>query len=486
MATEIASKAIGSVKWVALSDVVARTVPSAVAIIVARWLSPTAYGLVGIAVIVTSFAQLFWDAGLSRMLVQKGKLDDDTVNTVFWINAIAGAVLCTIALTCAGYIAALLGAPEATNIVRAMCIGVLLAAVTSVHTTIFVRDLDFQKLFKINLATAIFPCAATLTLAIAGFGVWALVVGSLLGQGIQAGLTWWFSRWRPACPPSVQTCWQTLRCGGWYYYESLLGYLFVQGDSLVVSTVLNVNYLGLYRMGKNIVDFAYSLPLKPLQPIAYPAFSRLSHNRGELVAAFHKVNKLVFLIVWPMGVFLTAIGPQLVECVFGAKWQGLGNVVGLLGAITLIAWLVGLNSDVLRAIGRPDINSRVATITLPLYFVAWIVSAGHGLHAFLLTRLGCSLVGMTIHICVARKFIGVPFAYIWQQGRTIILSAVASAGVVVCATLSMRNRNMDSAPGVSVIILTITELSVYCGLLFLIDRPFIKHVNNLLRRAILG
>ena len=89
----ITLKAVRSVKWSMLIELVSRTIQPVFFLILARLLTPDDFGLASAATIVISFSQLFWDAGLSKALIQTNEEMVSAANVVFWVNAALGVVI---------------------------------------------------------------------------------------------------------------------------------------------------------------------------------------------------------------------------------------------------------------------------------------------------------------------------------------------------------------------------------------------------------
>ena len=61
-----------------------------------------------------------------------------------------------------------------------------------------IRDMGFRKLFGVRLVTAFVPGLFSIPMALAGFGVWALVVGTLASSSLYPfcfGEEYWRPNW---------------------------------------------------------------------------------------------------------------------------------------------------------------------------------------------------------------------------------------------------------------------------------------------------
>lgn len=479
----VTAKATRSVKWSALMEIVSRTASPIMFVILARLLTPTDFGVMATTMIAISFAQIFWDAGLSKALIQTRESPENTAHVVFWTNVFLSILIYIILYVSAPAIAVFFNSPNSGPVLRVLGSQVVIASFSSVQQALFVRDLDFRRLFWIKLLTAFVPGLCSIPLAYFGYGVWALVAGSLAGQTINCWLLWKRSAWRPKLTYDRKSARRLFSFGLWVLLEGLGAWLIVWGDNLIVGRFLGVHDLGVYQTGWMLVTILFGLTLNPFLPVLYPAFSRLQDDLPELKNAFHKVNRLVIALALPIGIGLLLVGPEAADLLFGQKWQGLGFVVGALGLMHGIGWLVGINPELYRAIGRPDMNTKLMFAVLLYYLPAYYIAAQSGLETFAITRLAVALVAMPIHIYLCVKMLRVSPLYLWQEGKPMMLSTMAMALGV--AALKWGILPMINFPHVSMVIAILlgSGCLIYFVCLWLLDRPFVLQTRAMIKKA---
>jgi hypothetical protein len=96
-AQNVIQKAAGSLKWSSLMEIISRGRFTYCLRNSCRLLTPDDFGVVAIAMIAISFAQMFWDAGLSKALIQTNEDSENAAYTVFWTNFVLGIMIYIIA-----------------------------------------------------------------------------------------------------------------------------------------------------------------------------------------------------------------------------------------------------------------------------------------------------------------------------------------------------------------------------------------------------
>jgi O-antigen/teichoic acid export membrane protein len=482
----ITQKATTSIKWTVLMEVVNRTASPIIFVILARLLTPTDFGVMATAMIIISFAQVFWDAGLSRALIQSPENVEAAADVIFWTNLFLAALIYILLFFASPQLAAFFSNPAAEPVLRVLGFQIIIASLTSVQQALLVRALDFRRLFWIKLLTSFVPGIISIPLALYGYGVWALVSSSLAGQVLYSVMLWTASPWRPHRTFNFTHAKKLFRFGIWAVGESLAAWFFTWGDNLLVGKFLGVHDLGVYRTGWMIVAIIFGLVFNPFASILFPIFSRLQDNFLYLKGTFQEVNRLVMACALPMGAGLLLSGGELADVLFGIKWQGLGFVMSSLGFMLGISWLVGINSELYRAMGRPDVNTKLMFIAILYYLPAYLFAAQFGLRIFVITRVAVALAAIPLHIFFCRKILGVSPFYLWHEGKRIVLAAMLMVFAVTILKSSMIHLIPLLPTYILLTLMLMTGVTVYIGSLWLLDRSFVMQIKVHILRATFG
>ena len=87
---ELNKKISSSVKWASITEILAKVITPFSSMVLARLLSPEEFGVVATVTMITSFADVFTDAGFQKYLIQKKFKDEkklyESANVAFWTN----------------------------------------------------------------------------------------------------------------------------------------------------------------------------------------------------------------------------------------------------------------------------------------------------------------------------------------------------------------------------------------------------------------
>jgi PST family polysaccharide transporter len=481
---KVAEKAVHSLKWSVLTEVVSRTASPIILVVLARLLAPDVFGVVATATIAISFSQMLWDAGLSKALIQIETARDEAANVVFWTNACLGVLTYVCLFLLAPAIAGFFKSPDSGPVLRILGLQIIIASLSSVQQALFVRGLAFRGLFWIKLLTSFVPGLFSIPMALFGLGVWALVSGTIAGQFLNLLLLWHYSSWRPKFSYNFPVAKQILRFGFWVLAEALGGWLLMWSDALIVGRYFGVHDLGVYRTGIMVTTIIYSLMLNSFLPILYPSFSRLQNDLSALTRNFHRVARMVMALAFPMGIGLLLLGQDIAGALFGNKWAGLGFVVSIIGLKEGLTWAVGINAETYRAIGRPDVNTKLMLLQVLYFLPAYFLAAHSGMVTFVYVRMAVALAAIPIQVFVCHRVLGLSLFYLWQDGKHSLIAAVVMGVGVYMGQWSLHYLASGIPAVLSLALLLMAGVSIYGISLWVMDKAFIQQITLLARRAV--
>lgn len=453
-------------KWSMLAEAASRLAAPLSFFLLALVLAPEDFGVVAAATVVVSLSLAVAEAGLGKALVQSEDKSEHAASTAHWITMSLGLFATVLLWLLAPYIALFFQDARITNVIRVLSPQCVLASLCTVPAALLQRRLAFRELFWVRVSTTALPGLASIPLALAGMGYWALVAGTLAGQAAQVIMLWRTSRWAPRFYFTIQMARSLLRFGRWAALSTLLAWFYTWVDILIVGHYLGSHEMGLYRVGNALVVAAFGMLLAPLLPVLFPLFSRHQHNLHEIRSDLALVVRAIASISLPGGALLL-LGSPLVETLLAPRgWTGIGTVIAFLGATHGIAWLVGANGEALRGAGKPHAESLAMGLAIFGYLAAFLLAIRYGLQAFLAARLGMACIGVLVQLSVARWAIRLPVRSTLHAIRWPLLAASAIGALHF---VPIRHNGATA----SLLILS-TGLLLYCVFLWTSERKLLR------------
>ena len=170
------SKMVNASKWSTLAQISSSTMTPLIFVVLARLLTPSDYGVFAMAGFVIAFAQVFWNAGLGKTLIQKHDDINSSANIVFWTNLMIAVLLYAIIFVSSRSIAIVFKDMRIEAVLKVASLVIIISSLCSVQSALFQKALNFKILFWTTIITFGVPACTSIPLAYHGYGYWALVI----------------------------------------------------------------------------------------------------------------------------------------------------------------------------------------------------------------------------------------------------------------------------------------------------------------------
>lgn len=414
--SELNNKIVKATKWSAITEIVAKLVTPISSMVLARLLTPEAFGVVATLTMIITFAEIFTDAGFQKYLIQHEFKDDkdrnQSTNVAFWSNLCMSLFIWLLIGLFSEPLATLVGNPGLGHVLTIACVSIPLAAFSSIQMALYKRDFDFKTLFKVRIVGICIPLFVTIPLAIWLKSYWALVFGTIAGNLANAVLLTYYSKWKPALFYSFVKLKEMFSFTMWSMFESVSIWLTAYVDVFIIGVYLNEYYLGLYKTSITIVGQITALITGVTTPILFSALSRLQSDEKEFKTMFFKFQKLVALLVIPLGVGIFCFSDLITTILLGKQWLETSGFVGLWGltsAITIV--LSHYCSEVYRAKGKPKLSVLSQWLHIIILFPVVLIAIKYGFEVLYISRSLVRLEGILVNLVIMYLIIKVsPFS----------------------------------------------------------------------------
>lgn len=355
------NKVVSATKWSAITEIAAKLVAPITTMVLARLLTPDAFGVLVTAQMVISFAEIFTDAGFQKYIVQHEFENEDnkfkSTAVAFGANLIMSLVIWVGICIFANPIARLVGSEGNGIVIAVSCVCLPLAAFSSIQMALFRRDLDFKTLFWVRTIGILIPVIITVPLAFATRSYWSLIIGMVALNFSNALVLTIKSKWKPHWYFSLQCFKEMFSFSMWSMLEAISIWLTSYIDIFIVGTMLSQYYLGMYQISMNTVAQITSIITAATTPVLFSSLSRLQNDRNGFNAMFFKFQKIVGIFVIPIGVGIYIFRDLITLILLGNQWMEASAFIGLWGltsSITIV--LAHYSSEVYRSIGKPKLS----------------------------------------------------------------------------------------------------------------------------------
>jgi teichuronic acid exporter len=474
MSESLKQKTIGGLFWSFIDGFVNQGFQFIVGIVLARLLSPHDFGLIGMLTIFIAISQSFVDSGFSNALIRKKHCTQSDYSTIFYFNVSVAVLFYIMLFAFSASIASFFNEPQLKLLVQVLSLSLIVNSFSVIQRTILTKEINFKLQTIVSMVASIGSGTIAIWLALAGYGVWSLVVLTLSRAFLNSMFLWLWAKWKPALVFSRES-----------FKE-----LFAFGSKLLVSGLINTAYQNIYYLiiGKyfSAVELGYytradqfqAVPSQNLMGIigrvSYPVLSNMQDDVPQLKIAYQKIIKSTMLITFVLMLGLAAVAKPLVLTLIGEKWLPSVIYLQLLCLVGMFYPLHSLNLNMLQVQGRSDLFLRLEIIKKILAIPTIIVGVLFGIKIMIMGMLVLNLVAYYLNSYWSGRFIGYST---WEQVKDILPSFLLAIVVALCVFVAGQLLNITNLLNLIIQIVIGGVLTIgIAEVLFMKDYLYMKEI----------
>ena len=368
-------QASSGAKWTGIAAVVTGTLQILQLAVLARLLAPEDFGLMAMIMIILALAQSYADMGVSNAIIHRQGATRDQLSSLYWLNILAGAAVFIAVVLLKPAIMALYGEPRLNDLIPMAALVFLVTPPGQQFQVLLEKNLRFKELAVIESCVAIVGAVVSISAALAGTGVFALVYGMLFAAAFKTlvlvAIGW--REWRPSIHFRKTDLRGYLGFGLFQMGEKTVNHLNERFDQLLIGTLLGAQELGYYNLAFGLV----AMPITRINPVltrvAFPVFARIQDDTEKLKSGYMTIRNILAFTNFPLLLGLAAVAPVLVPLAFGDKWLPSVILIQILALVTMMRSLGNPIGSLLLAKGRADLgfylNCLLPFILFPAVYV---------------------------------------------------------------------------------------------------------------------
>lgn len=375
------------------------------AICLARALGPAEFGIAAISLTTAELLRVFTQTGLGAQIIQAPEADLEEVCAAAWrLNWLMHGGMFAVQVALAWPVAAYFGNAAIGWMILVLAAPLLIYPFAAVRVY---RTQRRNRMGVIGATTALQVSSDNLLtgiMALAGFGLWSVVIPKLIVAVLWVLAYARIDPWRPilrARPEVMRSC---RAFGSKILGSEVIGALSIHADKFIIGALMGLEAVGIYF-------FAFNAGLGITRAfVAAASLGLLPHlcaarDAREQRARFRSGVGLSYAMAAPILIAQIALAPFYVPLVFGAKWADTAPLVMVLcaSAVTWPLWRATV--QLWRAQGRPGRELWWTALYTGLSLAATAIGTAYGLMTigFLLLAVNVGVVPIAAWSAMARR-----------------------------------------------------------------------------------
>jgi O-antigen/teichoic acid export membrane protein len=346
-------------------------------IILARLLTPEAFGIFGIAWMTIEALTAISNFNLKNLLItlpfdQKG-LRNRWLDGVWLMEIMRGTLVFIAVWALASLASSFYGTPDLYPLLIMSGFAIFIAGFTNSAFTLYEREIEYKRIVIFELLVALTGFCTTIGLTFWRRDATVFVWGMISANLFKVVMSFIWHHYRPTWRFDKEILKKCLGYGKYFLIIGFLTYITTQFDNLVLGKYMGLANLGIYLVSYKLAMMPVDLMSQVVNRVALPAYAKL--YRDDPGNCFEKWSTNFICLGWVFAASSIALcvgGDYFISLIYGPKWvPPMGVFYTLIGA-GLFRGLVHISVSMVLAVNRPDIDAK-AKIVETVVFVLLVL-----------------------------------------------------------------------------------------------------------------
>jgi O-antigen/teichoic acid export membrane protein len=423
---------VSGLAWKGISQVSTQVMRLLVAVTLARILAPHDYGLAGMVLVFTSFVLVVSDLALGSRLVQRQGLTDVDCSTAFWTSAGSGLFFTLLGVGLSGPISRFFGYEELGPMIAVLSLSFFFSGISLTQSALLVKSMSFRALELREMLAAFLGGGIGISVALFGFGAWAIIAQQLSLSVVSTVLVWRYSSWRPQFTFSRASLRDFAGFSGNMLGASFLLQLRSTSDNFLIGRFLGASSLGAYAIAYNVILVPFNRIAIPLSQVLFPAMSQIQNDLERLKTYWVRSLRVISAVAMPSLLALIVLASDFTDVVLGDSWHRAVPVIRLLAVVGLLQTFQFLNGTILQAVDRTNRYFRWTALSYVVTLGAFVVGLHWGVVGVAAAYAISAIAMEPLYAFVTARTIGLSMRElvraIWGVAQASVATTVALAG----------------------------------------------------------
>jgi O-antigen/teichoic acid export membrane protein len=332
--------------------------------VLARFLSPAQFGIMGIVLVVVKALESLTNTGFSQALIQRPGDIDRFLPSVFFWNIGRGILLSTLLIIGGPFVADFFHEPGATLVIQSAAAITMIRALQNPKLAAVHRQMRYQHHFYWDASITFSGLIAAGLLLLVTQDVWVLMLSMIVEELVRTVGSYILAPWKPSRTFHLADIRELRAFGRWVGASSLVIFLSQQLDTITVGRLLSASSLGLYDLSWRISQIPATQVSSVVSTVSLPTLSKAHHNPARFRDLYLKIATSVWSISILVGIIMVVFAEQIVRIFLGEQWLSAVPSLRILAVAGLIRSIVTIGGRVFQAAGQPRYDFAMNLVRL--------------------------------------------------------------------------------------------------------------------------
>lgn len=408
-------------------------------IFLARLLTPSDYGMVGMLSVFSFIAASIQESGFTAALANRKEVSHRDYNAVFWFCTATSFCLYWLLFLSAPLIARFYHNPELVPLARYSFAGFFISGLGIVPGAYLFRELQVRQKAVGTILALLCSGTVGIILAYNGYSYWGIATQNITYSLVLTTFLWCSCPWRPSSGIDFSPLRGMLAFGS----KLLLTNIFTHVNNNLFAIILGRFYsereVGEFNQANKWNYMGHSLVTGMVGSVAQPLLVKVSGEPQRQYRVFRKMLRFTAFMSFPAMFGLSFVAPELITIAITDKWLPSARILQLLAISGAFLPLGSLYCSMLISKGKSDIYFGGTAALGLLQLAAMLLSYPLGIHRMVGIFVGINILWMLVWHHFVRRETGLGLAEAFKDIAPFAAASAFAMFVSYWATRGLEN-----------------------------------------------
>lgn len=358
--------------------------------IMARWIAPADFAMMGVVLSMMGFAEIFSQVGIGPAIIQRKETGQEHINGAFWTALGLGVLFTLTFVAFSNSIADAYDMPQLELITQIVSTSFVISALGVVPRSLMMKRLEFKSFFYSSMVSIVGGnILVGLTLAYFGWGVWAYVWALFAQNALMTLAMWWNDPVKIGWHKTQQGIKELLHYGVGSTLFNALNYAATKVDVTLVPLGLPSQQwtaAGWYERSAYVVSLPITIMAKLSDNVLFSGMSKMQDELERLRKMVLLITNALSIAIIPSSIWVMFHAKIIMVLYLGPQYEGAGVILQYL--------FIGVIFRTLNRVSDALLRAKDATFRASWIKVIYVLMMGLGTWGVL--PYGVEKVGMVI------------------------------------------------------------------------------------------
>lgn len=449
-------------------------------IFLARILTPSDYGMVGMITIFSVIASAFQESGFVNGITNKKNVDQQDYNAVFWCSISISTIIYILLFFCAPLIALYFKVPELTNLSRLSFLSFWCGSFGIAHNAYLFRNLRVKERAISAILALLISNSIGIILAYNNFAYWGLAIQTVIYSLITSAMYWRFSSFRPTFNIDLNPIKEIFG----FSSKIFISNVFININNHIYTIILGRYYtpesVGNVTQASKWSLMGQSLLSNMVTNVTQPILNQIRDDNERQTHVFRKILSFTAFLTFPALFGLALVSREFITIALGEKWINSADYLKILSIGGAFLTVSSVFSSFILSKGKSNVYMWSLIVFGICQTIILLLSKSRGIDTMIFSVCSLQIIWLFIWFLLSKRYIKYRLANLLHD--VFIFALMAAITTVSCYFVSSFIDNMYLKLGFS-IIYTIIIYTVLNKLFFpVILMELIDHAKKMINK----